>query len=216
MIEKLPVGRSLRSEFSLVHGEIAEPDAAAPSNNFEFGSARQEFSSRRIQDGRGGTLSYAYATDAKASESKRERDRDTVRQVAAIQQAQLLAVGLKGEAFDKHVVTLADGSRMALGDMRRALDVVNRDFDAHVDAAIERGDLPEISQARRDELRGASMETQAALDHGWRTGEGVDQRLISEMQPELVSMLRNNPAFAIQQDASPQAPSVTSAPAMGL
>jgi hypothetical protein len=212
VIEKLPDGRSLRSEFALVHGEIAEPDAVALSNNFEFGNARQEFSSRRIHDGRGGVLSQAYAADGKAAGNKRDRERETVRQVVAIQEAQMLAVGLKGEAFDKHVVTLSDGSRMSLGDMRRAVDVVYRDVDGAVVAAQAAGALrKDMTAAEKDVMRGRLSDTGAALNEGYRTGNGVPTEAL-RLTADDMDLVRHIQGSA----AAPQVSAERTNPAPGL
>lgn len=173
MLEKLPVGRSLRSEFALVHGEIVEPEAVAPANPFESGTARQEFGSRRIHDGREGTLESFYTDKAKFQDARHKRDQDVARQIIQ-KQAELIAVGLKGEVFDRHVVTLADGSRMALGDMRLALDVVNRDFDGAVEAAQAAGALrKDMTAAEIDVMRGRFSDRGAAFAEAHGTGRGL-------------------------------------------
>lgn len=212
MIEKLPVGRSLRSEFSLVHGEIAEPEAVALSNNFEFGNARQEFSSRRIHDGRDGTLSHAHVHGERASEEKKTRDRDTARQVIQ-RQAELIAVGLKGEAFDRHEVELPNGQKVALGALRTAAHQINSDFDGTVAAAQRAGVLdPNMSAAQIDLMRGESMNLQAELDAARETGSGLQPETISGIRPELMNVIEfrlngaQPSAEATNQMAGPAAP----------
>lgn len=212
MIEKLPDGRSLRSEFSLVHGEIAEPDAVALSNNFEFGSARQEFSSRRIHDGRGGTLSHAHVQGDRAADDKKARDRETARQIIQ-QQAALIAVGLKGEAFDKHEVELPNGQKVTLGALRTASHQINSDFDGTIAAAQRAGVIdPNMSAAQIDLMRGESMNLQAELDTAREAGSGLQPEAISGMSSEMMglvefSMRGNSPSAEASYQASAPAPS---------
>lgn len=212
MIEKLPEDRSLRSEFSLVHGEIAEPDAVVSSNNFDFGNARQEFSSLRIHDGRGGTLSHAHVQGDRAADDKKVRDRETARQIIQ-QQAELIAVGLKGEAFDKHEVELPNGQRVTLGALRAASHQINSDFDGTIAAAQRAGVIdPNMSAAQIDLMRGESMSFQAELDTARETGSGLQPDTISGIRPELMSVIEfrlngaQPSAEATNQMSGPAAP----------
>lgn len=212
MFEKLPDGRSLRSEFSLVHGEIAEPETVAPANAFDNGTARQEFGSRRIHDGRAGTLESFYADGEKAQGAKNKRDQDTARQIIQ-HQAERIAVGLKGAAFDAHVVTLADGSRMALGDMRFALDVVNRDFDAQLAAAQAMGAVRnDLTQAEKDVMRGRLSDAGAAINEGRRTGEGVPTEVLDLTADEL-AVVRSGAQPAATSQAALETSGVNATPA---
>lgn len=98
---------------------------------------------------------------------------------------------------------------MALGDMRRALDVVNRDFDAHLAAAQAAGVVRNnLTEAEKDVMRGRLSDTGAAVNEGWRTGSGVRTEALNLSSDEIAFARHALHGFAPQISAD-----VSSAPA---
>lgn len=172
-----------------------------PEGAFDF--SKNEFDARRHRGFRAGLQSSILEQD---------QDDPQGEEVARLERmagfADLIGEGLTGSAFDQQLVTLPNGRRARMGDIRLALNFINSDFDRYVEDAQRAGILPEdMSEADKDRLRGELSDAGAAISAAESSGSGVRREVLQDLSPEASALI----GMRIDQQAAP-APPETSAP----
>lgn len=197
---------------------LTNPFAGAAFEGAEeaFGFSPNEFDVRRQNGFRAGLQSsLTEGTPGQNPETETERTE------AMARIADMLAEGLTGEAWDAYVVTLPNGRRVRLGEIKQAVDAINTDFDDFIADAQAAGVLPkDMSAADKDRLRGEAATLGAELEDARNGGNGVSRRRLEGMSPELTDLVgwqqQGRPSRAPSADAAVHASPPQAAPAPGL
>lgn len=195
-------GLDVGGEFRNVVGEAHDSEGA-----FDF--AANEFDARRLQGFRAGL---------QAAILEQDEDDPQGEEIARLERiadfADMIGQGLTGAAFDAQMVTLPNGRRARMGDVRRALDFISMDFDRYVEEAQAAGILPrDMSEADKDRLRGEISDASATISAAEQSGSGVRSDVIEGLSPgaaALIEMQMERPPAPASADA---APTVQPAPA---
>ena len=204
-------GLDIGGEFRNVVGEAHDSEGA-----FDF--AANEFDARRLQGFRAGLQAAILEQDEDDPQG------DEIARLERIADfADMIGQGLTGAAFDAQMVTLPNGRRARMGDVRRALDFISMDFDRYVEEAQAAGILPrDMSQADKDRLRGEISDASATISAAEQSGSGVPREVIEGMSPDTAALVGFviedvGPRASVQRDVAPDpAPSDTSSFAPGL